>query len=150
MLGLTQVGVCRVVRIHAKSPTVGEYVLARLCNSDGRFSVDALTWVTPEGHRVDRRQPHSNMQSRTERANPLDHFAKKARAAFEAAAVASLPRVSAEKLMAEIAVAMLNVHEIETQLPSQISRPMEVFDDRFDFTVTEQRIVGGQLQPLVQ
>src|ERR1700728_4606388 len=137
MLGLTQVGVCRVVRIHAKSPTVGEYVLARLCNSDGRFSVDALTWVTPEGHRVDRRQPHSNMQSRAERANPLDNFAKKTRAAFEGSAVASLSRMSAEELVAEIAVAMLNVHEIETQLPGQMGRAMEVFDDRFDFTVSE-------------
>src|SRR5580704_10463718 len=90
------------------------------------------------------------MQSRTERANPLDNFAKKARAAFEGAAVASHPRMSAEKLMAEITVAMLDVHEIETQLPSQTSRPMEVFDDRFDFTVAEQRIVGGQFQAPVQ
>src|SRR3984885_1493498 len=137
MLWLTQVRACRVMRIQAKPPTVREQLGVRLCNSDGRFPVHALLWICVEGHRIDRRQPHSNMQSRAERANPLDNFAKKARAAFERSAVASLSRMSAEELVAEIAVAMLNVHEIETQLPGQMGGAMEVSDDRFDFTVGE-------------
>ena len=82
--------------------------------------------------------------------NSLDNFSKKARAPFKCAAVASLPRVSAEKLMAQISMAVLNVHEIETQLASHVSGAMEVLDDRFDFTITEQRIVGGQFQALIQ
>ena len=90
------------------------------------------------------------MQSRTERANPLHNFAKKARASLEGPAVASLSRVGAQKLVTEIAVAMLNIYEIESQLPSQMSRPMEVFDNRFDFTVRKNRIIGRQLQTPVQ
>src|SRR6202046_67905 len=137
MLRLTQVRIGRVVRIHPKPPTVREQLWVRLCNSDGRFPVHALLWISVEGHRINRRQPNSNMQSRAERANPLDNFAQKARAALERSAVASLSRISAEELVAEIAMAMLNVHEIETQFPGQMGRAVEVFDDRFDFTVGE-------------
>src|SRR5580658_1371404 len=90
------------------------------------------------------------MQSRTERADALHDLAKKARAAFERAAVTSLPRVSAQKFMTQVSVAMLDVHEIKTQLPGHECRPMEVFDDRLDFSVGEQRVIGGQPQTPVQ
>src|SRR5580693_975566 len=90
------------------------------------------------------------MQSRTERADALHDLAKKARAAFERAAVTSLPRVSAQKFMTQVAVAMLDVHKIKTQLPSLECRPMEVFDDRFDLWVGQQGIVGRQFQALVE
>src|SRR5882724_527381 len=90
------------------------------------------------------------MQSRTERVDALHDLAKKARAAFEGAAVMSLPSVSAQKFMTQVAMAMLDVHEIKAQLPSHKRRPMEVFDDRLDFSVGEQRVVGRQFQALIQ
>ena len=89
------------------------------------------------------------MQARTERTNSLDNFAKKASPAFECTAVSSLPSMSTQKLTAQIGVAVLDIHEIETDLPSHECRTMEFFNDRFDFTVAEQRTVGGQFQALV-
>ena len=85
-----------------------------------------------------------------ERANPLYHLAKKARAAFEGATVTSLPSVSAQKFMTQVAVAMFNVHEIKTHLPGHERGPMEVLDDRLDFAVSEQGIIGRQFQAPIQ
>src|SRR5271169_199189 len=90
------------------------------------------------------------MQSRTKCADALHDLAKKARAAFERAAVTSLARVSAQKFMTQVAVAVLDVHEIKTQLPSHKCGSMEVFDDRLDLLVGQQGIVGRQFQALVE
>src|SRR5258708_33024913 len=90
------------------------------------------------------------MQSRTERADTLHDLAKKAGAAFKRAPVRSLPGVSAQELMTQVAVAMLDVNEIKTQLPSHQCGAMEVFDDRLDFSVSQQRVVERKFQALVQ
>ena len=65
-----------------------------------------------------------------ERADALHDFAQKARAVLEAAAIASFARVRAQKFVAEIAVAVFDVHEIEAEAPGHARRAMEVLDDR--------------------
>jgi hypothetical protein len=45
---------------------------------------------------------------------------------------------------------VFNVHEIKTDLPGQERRPMKVLNDRLDFAVSEQRIIGRQLQAPIQ
>src|SRR5579859_1241631 len=90
------------------------------------------------------------MQSWTQRADALHDLAKKARAAFEGAAVMPLSGVSAQKFVTQVAVAMLDVYEIKTQLPGHKSGSMKVFDDGCNFSVGEQRVVGRQFQAMVE
>ena len=52
--------------------------------------------------------------------------------------------------MAEIAVAMLDVDEIEAEVGGDAGGAVEVFDDAFDFGVGEDGIVGVELEARVE
>src|SRR5579863_2948895 len=56
----------------------------------------------------------------------------------------------AQKFVSEIAVAMFDVHEIETETCRGGRRAMEVLDDRADLTVAQQRKFGAEPQPPVE
>ena len=50
---------------------------------------------------------------RGERADALDHFPKKPRSILEAAAVAALTRVCAEKFVSQVPMAVFDVNKIK-------------------------------------
>jgi hypothetical protein len=58
--------------------------------------------------------------------------------------------MSAQKFMTQVSVAMLDVDEIKTQLPSHKRSAVEGIDDPLDFSVGEQGIISRQFQAPVQ
>ena len=67
----------------------------------------------PPGHGVEGREAHPDAQARGLGADALDDRAQEAGAVLEAAAVAARPVVGREQLVAQVAVAVLHVHELE-------------------------------------
>ena len=72
------------------------------------------------------------MESRRCGAYPLDDFSQETSSILKAAAVRPFTRVSAEELVTEVAVAVLDVNKIETELPGERRCDMKLFDDCFD------------------
>src|ERR1700694_1126582 len=95
-----------------------------------------------ERHTVERRKPHRDMKSRSNRAYALRNLSQESCAVFKAAAITSFSRAGAEKLVPQVAVAMFYVHEVEAQLPSHECGVMKVFNDGLNFCVGEQRVVS--------
>ena len=52
--------------------------------------------------------------------------------------------------MTQIAVTMLDVDEIESQILGEFSCPMKICDDRFYLAVCEKGVIGGRSNPLIQ
>src|SRR5882762_81677 len=90
------------------------------------------------------------MQARCDGPYAPYHLSQESCAIFETASVTAFPRMCAEKLMCEIAVAVFDVHKVEAQLPGHFGRTMEIFDDGVNLGVREQRMVVRKTQPPVQ
>jgi hypothetical protein len=73
---------------------------------------------------------------------PLNNLAQESCTILEASAIVSRSRVAAEKLVAEITVAVFDIHEVEAQLPRRGCGEMKVFYDGANFSISEQRIVS--------
>src|SRR5437867_13083123 len=58
--------------------------------------------------------------------------------------------MSAEEFMAEVTMAMLHVHKIETRIAGHSCGVMEILDEFTNVAVGEQRIVFGQAKSLVE
>ena len=58
--------------------------------------------------------------------------------------------MSTEEFMAEVAVAMFDIHEVEAEVPRHNGCAMEFFNDGFDFRVGEHGKISGQFQPPVE
>ena len=52
--------------------------------------------------------------------------------------------------MAQVSVTMLDIHEIESQLPRQKGSAMKVLHDRSDFPICEDGIVFWQFHPAIE
>ena len=70
-------------------------------------------------HAVNGRKADRDLKLRSDRTNALHYLAQKSSAILETSAVAAGAGVGAEKFVAEIAVAMFYIDEVEAQLPRQ-------------------------------
>ena len=86
-------------------------------------------------HDVERREADHHLQPRHGGANAVDDLAHEARAVFEAAAEPSRALARAEQLVAEIAVAVLDVDESEPGFSGQRCGRDEVVDHAADLIV---------------
>src|SRR5262249_7383982 len=77
-------------------------------------------------------------------------FSQEAGAILEAAAVFAFAGVGGEKFVAEIAVALLDIDEIEAEFCGDAGRAMKIFDDRFDFGVGEDGKIGREFEFAVE
>jgi len=73
----------------------------------------------------------------------LNNLAQESRAVLEASTIVSPSRVTAEKLVAKITVAVFDIDKVETQLPGCGCGVMKVANDGANFSISEQRIVRG-------
>src|SRR3984957_9998559 len=80
----------------------------------------------------------------------LNYLAQEASAILETATILTRTSVCAQKFVAQIAVTVLDVHEIEAQLPSRASCGVKILDDSFDFRVGQEGIVVWQIQAAIQ
>src|SRR6267143_4902181 len=113
-------------RIHAESPAVRNQVVKRFGNSRPQLSIRRLGRIRMKWHDVKRREPHPNRKSRRNRANTIDNFSQKSCTVLEAAAVWPFPRMCAQEFVPQVSVAMLDVHEVETQLTRHFCRAMKL------------------------
>ena len=90
------------------------------------------------------------MQLRRSGIYSLNNFPQEPAAPFKAATVSAFTRSRAKKLVPQIAVAMLYVHKIETQLPCYGGRAMKILYDGLDFSVRKHGVVARKIQPPVQ
>lgn len=69
---------------------------------------------------------------------------------FEASTIFPRSSVGAEKFVTKVAVAVLDVHKIESQFPGQAGSAMEVFDDRSNFAVAKNGIVRREFEAAIK
>src|SRR5260370_18076901 len=93
---------------------------------------------------VECRKAHCDREPGSERTYALHNFSQESCAVFKAFAIAAFPRVGAEKLMPQVTVAMLYIHEVEAQIPGYERRAMKVFDDKLNVRVVNHGIVIPQ------
>src|SRR6266436_1471412 len=94
--------------------------------------------------------PFADVHPRRRRADPLQHFPQKSRAVLKTPAILPFSRMRAKKFVPQVPVAMLDVHEVETQLTRHSCRAMKVFNDRTDFAVGQDWIAVRQSQSSIQ
>jgi hypothetical protein len=92
---------------------------------------------------------HTDVQAPRQGTDTCNHLTKESCAILEAAAVVSRTGVRTQELVPEIAVAVFNIHEIETRLMGHSSRAMEVLNDLPDFSVCKQRVIVSDAKSLV-
>ena len=72
--------------------------------------------------------------------NACHNFTQKTRAIFETTAVITFTSVRTQKLMTEISMTMLDVHELKTELASDASGGDEFVDDLTNLAISQYRI----------
>src|SRR5215813_2733106 len=82
--------------------------------------------------------------------NALHNLPQEPCSILETAAVGFRPSVCAQEFVPQIAVAVLDVYEVEAKFGGGCGGAMEVFDDAVDFAIAQNWIVGPDTQPLVQ
>src|SRR6267142_4065417 len=137
-------------RIHAESPAIRNQVVMRFGDSRPQLTIRRFGWIGTKWHGVKGREPHANREPRRNRANPLHNFAQESRAIFKTSTVLPFPCVSAQEFMPQVPVAMLDVHEIETQLNRRFCRAMKFLDNRAYLAVGQNGIVARQSQSSIQ
>ena len=90
-------------------------------------------------HDVERGEAHDDLQPGRRGANAVDDLAHEARAVLEAAAERPGPLVRAEQLVAEIAVAVLDVDEAKARVGRQLRGGDEVVDQPAQLVVAQDR-----------
>ena len=95
----------------------------------------AARLALPERHGVEGREAHADAQARRLGADALHDLTQEAGAVLEAAAVAAGPRVRRQELVAQVAVAVLDVHEVEARPLRQDRRAHEVVDEAVELVV---------------
>src|SRR5713226_9545146 len=137
-------------RIHAESPAIGNQLVMRFGNSRPQLSIRRLRRIGTKWHSVERREPDANRKLRRNRANTLHNFSQKSRAIFKTSTVLPFSSVGAQEFVPQITVAVLDVHEVETQLNRHLCRAMEFFDDHAYLSVAQNGIVARQSQFSIQ
>ena len=84
------------------------------------------------------------------RGRTLDNLTQEARTILETSAVAPGTGVSAEKFVAQVAMAVLYIDEVEAQPTGQERGLVEVFNDGLDLRVGQHGKIRGQSQPPIE
>ena len=92
-----------------------------------------------EGYAVENADPYRDMKARGIPPDPADDLAQNPGAIFKRTAVGSGPCMGPEKFMQEVAMAVLDVDEVEAQLPGVDGARDEALDEIFDLGVFEDR-----------
>ena len=82
-------------------------------------------FVLSERRKVKGAQPHANGQARTLAPDPGHDLAQEAGAVLKAAAVGSGPGIGAQELVAQVAVAVLDVDESQSPAPEPALQPAQ-------------------------
>ena len=82
--------------------------------------------------------------------NTADNFAQEAGAVFETASIASRAIETAEELVAQITVAVLDVDEIKSQISSNCCSVYELFNQVVDLKIGKDADFVGAATPLVK
>src|SRR5260221_13523351 len=151
---LRGIRLCRVARVHAKSPAIRKQIPEGLRNSrthfSAIFSVGGLRRIGMERHGVKRGNAHADFQLRRRRANSLHDFAQESRAILKTSSVPPFPSVRAQKFVPQISMAMFDVDKIKTKLPRGARRTMELFNDPANLSVGKQWKIARQTEPAIQ
>src|SRR5262249_8531595 len=102
--------------------------------------VNGLIRIGTKRHEIESGNTHDDLQSRRDRANAGDHLTQKPGPIFKAAAVITFTRMRAQKLVAEVAMTMLDVDKLESDLLRESRRAHVVVDDRSDLVVSKNGI----------
>src|SRR5271167_1438765 len=138
---LGEIRLRRIALVDSKPPPVRNQMPVFLGNSRSQLSRCRTRRIRPIGNRVKGRKPHSNLQSRSDRAYSLHYFSQESRAILEASAVLPFSRMGAEKFVPQITVAMLNVHKAKTQFARHARSAVKLLNDFFDLRVGHHQIV---------
>src|SRR5258708_6107958 len=151
---LREIRLCRVARVHAKSPAIRKQIPEGLRNSrthfSAIFSVGGLRRIGMERHGVKRGNAHADFQLRRRRANSLHDFAQESRAILKTPSVPPSPSVRAKKFVPQISMAMFDVEKIKTKPPRGARRAMELFNDPANLSVGKQWKIARQTEPAIQ
>src|SRR5690242_1689553 len=123
--------------IKAESPAVRDQTCRNVRNPCLWFAVRSGLRVWPEGRRVERRQPYSDCKAWGNGADSFDNLPQEACAILEASAIVTFAGMCTQEFVAQISVAMLDVHEVESQFPRQPGCTMEILHDGSDFAIGE-------------
>jgi len=91
-----------------------------------------------------------NLQSWSDRTNTLHHLAQKSSSILETSSITADAVLRAEKFVAEVAVTMFDVHEVEAQLPGHHRGTMEVVNDGLYFARPSGRETQQAAPPPIQ
>ena len=89
------------------------------------------------------------MQTGCDIADSLNNLPQKASAIFKASPVLSFSCVRPKKFVTQVAMAVLDVNKVETQLASHARCDVEPFDDCVYFCVSKHSSIG-HLKPAIQ
>ena len=101
-------------------------------------------------HPIECAQAHADAQAGRAGAHRRDRLTQEARAALEISAIAPRALNRAQKLMTEIAMTVLDVHECEACALSDPGRAAEVCDEASNRVVAEHRVIGRQVELAVE
>ena len=110
---------------------------------------DAVRAGLPGKH-VEGAEAHADAEAGRRAANAGDDFAQEAGAILEAAAVTSGTTPGAEELVAEVAVAVLDIDPAEAGLLREARRRDEILDEAGDLVVVEEDVVARDAELAIQ
>src|SRR5215813_9544182 len=82
--------------------------------------------------------------------NALHNLPQEPCSILETAAVGFRPSVCAQEFVPQIAVAVLDVYEVEAKFGGGCGGAMEVFDDAVDFAIAQNWIISRQTQTFIE
>ena len=147
---LREVNLRRVALAHAEAVAVRQAVRVLLRDAGAELAGHGQCRVRAMRHLVKAAQAHAELDGIPTRADARDDVAQDARAVLEAAAELAGPRVRAEELVQQIAVAMLQVHEVRAHVPRELRRADEVLDEPLNLVVGEDLRVARDLELRVE
>ena len=103
-----------------------------------------------EGHEIDGAEAHRDLEAGSLGADAGHDLAQEPGAVLEAAAVLAGAVDGAQELVAQVAVAMLDVDEVEAGPLGEPGGPHEVGDDPLDLAVAHDGVVAGGVVALVE
>src|SRR5256885_16770534 len=119
----------RMEWVKAEPPAVRDQICRNVRNSWLRFAVGSALWVWPKGHCIEGRKPYSDAETRSYGADSIYDLPQETCTILKAPAIWALASVSTQEFVAQVSVTMLDVHEVESQLPRQKGSAMKVLHD---------------------
>src|SRR4051812_4643643 len=99
-------------RIKAETPSVWDQIRRNVGNPWLRFAVARAFGAWPKGHRIEGGKTYSDTKARGDGADSFYNLPQKTCAILEASSIGPLASMCTQEFMAQIPVAMLDIHEI--------------------------------------